>query len=37
MAVFACQGESCIAGARLYVQKPLFDDVVAGSSIVPSR
>jgi phenylacetaldehyde dehydrogenase len=30
MAGFVCQGESCIAGARLYVQRQRFDDVVAG-------
>ena len=29
-AIFACQGESCIAGSRLYVQEPLFDEIVAG-------
>jgi phenylacetaldehyde dehydrogenase len=29
-AIFACQGESCIAGSRLYIQEPLFDEVVAG-------
>ena len=27
---FVCQGESCIAGARLYVQRQQFDNVVAG-------
>jgi phenylacetaldehyde dehydrogenase len=30
MAGFVCQGESCIAGARLYVQQQQFDNVVAG-------
>jgi phenylacetaldehyde dehydrogenase len=30
MAGFVCQGESCIAGARLYVQREQFDNVVAG-------
>ena len=30
MAVFACQGESCIAGARLYVQEPQLDAIVGG-------
>jgi phenylacetaldehyde dehydrogenase len=30
VAGFVCQGESCIAGARLYVQEQIFDDVVAG-------
>jgi phenylacetaldehyde dehydrogenase len=30
VAGFVCQGESCIAGARLYVQQQKFDDVVAG-------
>ena len=30
MAGFVCQGESCIAGARLYVQRQRFDDAVAG-------
>jgi acyl-CoA reductase-like NAD-dependent aldehyde dehydrogenase len=29
-AAFACQGESCIAGSRLYVHKQQFDDVVGG-------
>jgi aldehyde dehydrogenase (NAD+) len=32
IAGFVCQGESCIAGARLYVQRTLYDDVVAGIS-----
>ncbi len=32
MAGFVCQGESCIAGARLYVQQQQFDNVVAGIS-----
>ncbi|MGC4251724.1 MAG: aldehyde dehydrogenase family protein [Sphingobium sp.] len=32
LAIFACQGESCIAGSRLYVQRPVFDKVVAGIS-----
>jgi phenylacetaldehyde dehydrogenase len=30
VAGFVCQGESCIAGARLYVQQQNFNDVVAG-------
>jgi phenylacetaldehyde dehydrogenase len=30
VAGFVCQGESCIAGARLYVQQQQFDNVVAG-------
>jgi phenylacetaldehyde dehydrogenase len=30
VAGFVCQGESCIAGARLYVQQQNFDNVVAG-------
>lgn len=30
VAGFVCQGESCIAGARLYVQRQQFDNVVAG-------
>lgn len=30
LAIFACQGESCIAGSRLYVQDKVFDKVVAG-------
>lgn len=30
LAIFACQGESCIAGSRLYVQSKVFDKVVAG-------
>lgn len=29
LAIFACQGESCIAGSRLYAQRKIFDDVVA--------
>jgi phenylacetaldehyde dehydrogenase len=29
-AIFACQGESCIAGSRLYVQRGAFDEIVAG-------
>jgi phenylacetaldehyde dehydrogenase len=29
-AIFACQGESCIAGSRLYVQAPLFDEILEG-------
>jgi len=32
IAGFVCQGESCIAGARLYVQRALYEDVVAGIS-----
>lgn len=32
LAIFACQGESCIAGSRLYVQRGAFDRVVAGIS-----
>ena len=28
IAIFGNQGESCIAGSRLYVQKPVFDEVV---------
>ena len=28
LAIFACQGESCIAGSRLYVQRAVFDRVV---------
>jgi phenylacetaldehyde dehydrogenase len=30
MGIFACQGENCIAGSRLYVHKDVFDDVVGG-------
>jgi len=29
-AIFFNQGESCIAGSRLYVERPVFDTVVAG-------
>ena len=29
-AVFACQGESCIQGSRMYVHESLFDEVVGG-------
>jgi len=32
LAIFACQGESCIAGSRLYVQRSVFDRVVEGVS-----
>jgi phenylacetaldehyde dehydrogenase len=28
--IFACQGESCIAGSRLYVHHSRFDEVVGG-------
>lgn len=31
-AIFFNQGESCIAGSRLYVQRPVFDQVVAAMS-----
>ncbi|MBJ8348856.1 aldehyde dehydrogenase [Antrihabitans sp. YC2-6] len=30
LAIFACQGESCVAGSRLYAQRGVYDDVVAG-------
>lgn len=30
LAIFACQGESCIAGSRLYAQRGVIDEVVAG-------
>ncbi|MBF6245667.1 aldehyde dehydrogenase family protein [Nocardia elegans] len=30
LAIFACQGESCVAGSRLYAQRGVFDEVVAG-------
>lgn len=30
MAIFAGQGESCIAGSRLYAQREVYDDVLAG-------
>ncbi|WP_033294117.1 aldehyde dehydrogenase family protein [Amycolatopsis jejuensis] len=30
LAIFACQGESCIAGSRLYAHRSVYDDVVAG-------
>nr|WP_233196658.1 aldehyde dehydrogenase family protein [Verrucosispora sp. ts21] len=29
-AIFYNQGETCVAGSRLYVQRPVFDEVVAG-------
>ena len=29
-AIFYNQGETCVAGSRLYVQRPVFEDVVAG-------
>ncbi|MHB1468671.1 MAG: aldehyde dehydrogenase family protein [Solirubrobacteraceae bacterium] len=29
-AIFACQGESCIAGSRLYVQRGIFEEIVEG-------
>ncbi|MFA3877973.1 aldehyde dehydrogenase [Streptomyces sp. MMCC 100] len=29
-AIFACQGESCVAGSRLYAHRSVYDDVVAG-------
>ncbi|MGM7648736.1 aldehyde dehydrogenase family protein [Nocardia sp. JW2] len=30
LAIFACQGESCVAGSRLYAQRGVYDEVVAG-------
>lgn len=30
MAIFAGQGESCIAGSRLYAQRGVYDEVLAG-------
>ena len=30
LAIFACQGESCIAGSRLYVQRGAYDTVLSG-------
>jgi len=30
MGIFACQGENCIAGSRLYVHHSRFDEVVGG-------
>ncbi|MFD2472038.1 aldehyde dehydrogenase family protein [Amycolatopsis silviterrae] len=30
LAIFSCQGESCIAGSRLYAHRSVYDDVVAG-------
>ena len=30
MAIFAGQGESCIAGSRLYAQRDVYDEVLAG-------
>ncbi|MCX6398377.1 MAG: aldehyde dehydrogenase family protein [Propionibacteriales bacterium] len=30
MAIFAGQGESCIAGSRLYAQREVYDEVLAG-------
>jgi acyl-CoA reductase-like NAD-dependent aldehyde dehydrogenase len=32
LAIFGLQGESCIAGSRLYAQRGVFDQVVAGLS-----
>lgn len=31
-AIFSNQGEACVAGSRLYVQRAVFDEVVAGVS-----
>ncbi|MCG3754040.1 aldehyde dehydrogenase family protein [Amycolatopsis sp. Poz14] len=30
LAIFSCQGESCIAGSRLYAHRSVYDEVVAG-------
>ncbi|MGQ9849480.1 MAG: aldehyde dehydrogenase family protein [Aggregatilineaceae bacterium] len=30
MAAFGNSGQSCVAGSRLYVQKPVFDQVISG-------
>ncbi|MET9262565.1 aldehyde dehydrogenase family protein [Amycolatopsis sp. NPDC004079] len=30
LAIFSCQGESCVAGSRLYAHRSVYDDVVAG-------
>ncbi|MBV6759793.1 aldehyde dehydrogenase family protein [Rhodococcus opacus] len=30
LAIFACQGESCVAGSRLYAHRSVFQDVVDG-------
>ena len=30
LAIFACQGESCVAGSRLYAHRSVFQDVVNG-------
>jgi acyl-CoA reductase-like NAD-dependent aldehyde dehydrogenase len=36
-AIFYNQGECCVAGSRLYVQRPVFDEVVAGVAAEAAR
>ena len=36
MAIFANSGQSCIAGSRLFVEKPVFDRVMEGMETVAS-